>query len=120
MQETVILLVIGLLAGALSGILGIGGGILVIPALVMALGFSQKTAQGTSLALLLLPIGILAVYNYHKAGYVNSKAALIMAVTFMLGSYLSSQFVVSMNEVLVKKVFAVFLFIFGLKLFFNK
>lgn len=115
-----ILLFIGLLAGLASGFLGIGGGIIVIPMLVGLLGFSQKAAQGTSLAMLLPPIGILAVLNYYKAGSMNIKAALIMCVTFIIGSYLSSKFAVSLPEVTVKRIFALFLMAYAVKLFFWK
>ena len=88
MSQTIILLLIGLVAGMMSGMLGIGGGIIIIPALVTILGFSQKEAQGTSLGLLLPPIGILAVMNYYKACYLDLKAAGIMIITFIIGSYI--------------------------------
>ncbi len=120
MTEIVILLLIGLGAGLVSGLLGIGGGLLVIPALVLFLNYSQKSAQGTSLGLLLPPIGLLAVLNYYKAGYVNLKAAGIMVITFIIGSYISSKFVVSMPESIIKKIFAVFLLFYSLKLFLGK
>jgi len=120
MSEIIILLLIGLAAGIASGILGIGGGILVIPALVYLLNYSQKAAQGTSLGLLLPPIGLLAVLNYYQAGYVNLKAAGIMIVTFMIGSYLSSKFAVNLPDTVIKKVFAVFLLFYAVKLFFGK
>ncbi|GMU85243.1 MAG: hypothetical protein AMXMBFR48_04850 [Ignavibacteriales bacterium] len=115
-----VLLGVGLLAGIASGLLGIGGGILIIPGLVFFLGFSQKLAQGTSLALLLLPIGVLAVMNYYKAGNVDVKAALIMVVTFVIGSYFSSKLVADLPELTVKRIFAVFLVLYAMKLFFNK
>ena len=120
MNEIIILLLIGLAAGAMSGVLGIGGGIIVIPALVYFLGYSQKAAQGTSLGLLLPPIGLLAVINYYNAGYVNLKAAGLMIITFVLGSYLSSKFAVSLPENIIKKVFAVFLLFYAVKLFMEK
>jgi len=103
-----------------SGMLGIGGGLLVIPGLVLILNYSQKAAQGTSLALLLPPIGLLAVINYHNAGYVNLKAAAIMIVTFLIGSYFSSKFAVGLPESVIKKVFAIFLLFYAVKLFFGK
>lgn len=118
-MEIVILLLIGLIAGLVSGLLGIGGGIIVIPALVYFLGYSQHQAQGTSLGLLLPPIGILAVMNYYKDGFVNIKAALIMCVTFLVGSYLSSKFAVELNEPLLKKIFGIFLLFYVIKLFFE-
>jgi len=119
-MEILILLLIGLAAGLVSGILGIGGGIIVIPALVYFLNYSQKSAQGTSLGLLLLPIGLLAVINYYKAGYVNVKAAGIMIITFVIGSYLSSKFAVTLPENIIKKIFAAFLLFYSIKLFLGK
>jgi len=120
MYELLIYLIIGLAAGIMSGFLGIGGGIIIIPALTMILGYSQQQAQGTSLALLLPPIGILAVINYYKAGSMNLKAAAFMAVTFIIGSYFSSKVAVQVPEQLLKKVFATFLLFYSIKLFLNK
>ena len=81
----IILISIGLAAGVLGGMVGLGGGIIIIPALIMLLGLGQKEAQGTSVAIMLPPIGILAVLNYYKAGYVNVKFALVIALAFILG-----------------------------------
>lgn len=120
MTQIIYLLLIGLVAGAFSGILGIGGGIIVIPALVYLMNYSQQEAQGTSLGLLLPPIGILAVLNYYKAGYVNIKAALIMSAAFLLGSFISSKFAVTLPESVLKKIFGIFLLFYALKLFFEK
>ena len=120
MYEIIVLLIIGLAAGLVSGVLGVGGGIIVIPMLVGFLGYTQKDAQGTSLGLLLLPIGILAVMNYHKAGYVNLKAVGIMVVTFVIGSYLSSLYAITLPEGVLKKVFAVFLILYAIKLLTGK
>ncbi|MDP3149424.1 MAG: sulfite exporter TauE/SafE family protein [Ignavibacteria bacterium] len=120
MYEIAIYLIVGLAAGIMSGFLGIGGGIIIIPALTMILGFSQQQAQGTSLALLLPPIGILAVMNYYKAGSVNLKAAAFMALTFVVASYFSSKIAVQVPEQMLKKVFATFLLFYALKLFIEK
>lgn len=120
MTQIIILLLIGLAAGLLSGMVGVGGGIVVIPMLVAFLGYTQKEAQGTSLAFLLLPIGIFAVLNYYKAGFVNVKAAAIMIITFIVGSYISSKIAVNLPDDLIKKIFAVFLMFVALKLFFGK
>lgn len=120
MYEIAIYLIVGLAAGIMSGFLGIGGGIIIIPALTMILGFSQQQAQGTSLALLLPPIGILAVMNYYKAGSVNLKAAAFMALTFIIASYFSSKIAVQVPEQMLKKVFATFLLFYALKLFMDK
>jgi len=121
MKEIFILLATGLLAGILSGFLGIGGGIIVIPILVGVLGYSQQMAQGTSLALLLPPIGLLAVMNYYNAGHVNIKAAIFMIITFLIGSYFSSKIAINLDTVYLKKGFAVFLIIYAIYiLFFEK
>jgi len=120
MEKTIILLLIGLAAGIFSGVLGIGGGIVIIPLLVYFLGFSQHQAQGTSLGLFLPPVGALVVMNYYKAGFVDIKAALIMVITFLIGSYLSSLFAIQLSETIIKKIFAVFLLAYSIKLFFEK
>ena len=119
---TVLLLVlIGLAAGVLSGMIGIGGGIIIVPALVFVLGFTQKEAQGTSLGLLLLPVGILAVLNYYKQGYIDIKVVAIMCVSFVLGGWLGSKISLSLPQETVKKIFAVvLLLVAGKMLFFDK
>jgi len=109
--ETVLLLIIvGLAAGVLSGMVGVGGGIIVVPALVIFLGFSQHQAQGTSLGLLLLPVGILAVMNYYNKGYIDIKVVAIMSIAFVLGGWLGSKLSLSLPQDTVKKVFAIVLF----------
>ena len=119
-MDILYLLIIGLFAGALSGFLGIGGGIIVIPALVYLLGFSQQQAQGTSIAMLLPPIGLLAFINYYKAGFVDIKAATLLVITFLIGSYITSKYVVTFPEYTLKKIFGVFLLLYSIKLFFEK
>ena len=114
--QILVLVLIGLVTGGLSGLLGIGGGIIVIPSLVLLLKFSQKLAQGTSLAMLLPLIGLLAAYNYYKAGYVDVKAAIILIITFVIGSYISSYWAVNLPENVIKKIFAVFLIIYAIKI----
>ena len=109
--ETVVLLIIvGLAAGVLSGMVGVGGGIIVVPALVIFLGFSQHQAQGTSLGLLLLPVGILAVMNYYNKGYIDIKVVAIMSIAFVLGGWLGSKLSLSLAQDTVKKIFAIVLF----------
>ncbi len=116
-----LLLLIGLAAGFLSGLIGIGGGVLIVPALVLLLGFSQKLAQGTSLGLLLLPVGLLAVMQYYKQGYLNVNYIGILAISFILGSFLGSKLALSMSDEKVKKIFAVIMMLIALKmLFFDK
>ena len=85
-QIVFILLLIGLLAGILSGLIGVGGGIIIVPALIYFVDFTQKQAQGTSLGLLLLPIGILAVMNYYNKGLIDTRVVLIMAIGFFVGA----------------------------------
>jgi uncharacterized membrane protein YfcA len=115
-QVVLLLLLIGLAAGMLSGLVGVGGGIIVVPALVFALGFSQHQAQGTSLGLLLLPIGIFAVINYYKQGYIDIRVILIMSLAFILGAYFGSKFALSLPQDKVKKIFAIILFWAGIKM----
>lgn len=110
------ILVIGFAAGILSGMVGVGGGIIIVPALVFFLGFTQHQAQGTSLGLLLLPVGILAVMNYYKAGNIDLKIVGLMAVTFVAGGYLGSKWSLMLPQETVKKIFAIFLFYTAFKM----
>lgn len=115
-----ILIVIGVITGIAAGMLGIGGAIIMIPAMVFFLGFSQQTAQGTSLAVMLPPIGIIAAYNYYKAGEVNLKFAMILAVAFIIGSYFGSKLALTMPQALLKKIFGVLLLLVAAKMLFSK
>jgi uncharacterized membrane protein YfcA len=115
-----ILIFIGLAAGLLSGMVGVGGGILMVPALVFFLGLSQHGAQGTSLAVMLPPVGILACMNYYKAGALNWKFALIIGITFVVGGYLGSKVAIGIDERMLKKVFGVVMLLAALKLIFGK
>ena len=120
-QTILLLAIIGLAAGILSGMIGVGGGIIIVPALVFVLGFTQQQAQGTSLGLLLLPVGILAVMNYYKQGFIDVKVVGIMCATFILGGWLGSKIALSLPQETVKKIFAVVLIIVAVKmLFFDK
>lgn len=116
-----LLIIVGLAAGALSGMVGVGGGIIVVPALVYILGFSQLQAQGTSLGLLLLPVGFLAVWNYYKQGYIDIKVVLVMCVAFVIGGWIGSKVTLSLPQEMVKKIFAiVLLLVAGKMLFLDK
>lgn len=115
-----ILLVIGVITGVMAGMLGIGGAIIMIPALVFIMGLSQTTAQGTSLAVMLPPIGIFAAYNYWKAGEVNLKFALILAVTFIVGSYFGSKWALNLPQALIKKIFGILLLLVAAKMLLSK
>ena len=114
------LLVLGLFAGLLSSLVGIGGGTVIVPALVILFAMSQKMAQGTSLAMLLPPIGILAVVNYWKAGYVDFRIAAILCVAFIAGSYLGSMVAVKLPDAVLKKIFGGFLMVLAVKYLFGK
>lgn len=120
MNAIIILLIVGLAAGMLSGMVGVGGGIIIVPALVYFLNFNQHTAQGTTLAMFLLPIGILGVYNYYKAGHVDVRAALVIAITFVAGSYLGSKISISLDQSTVKRFFGILIFVISLKMIFGK
>lgn len=111
---------IGIITGALSGMLGIGGAIIMIPALVYFLGFSQQMAQGTSLAVMLPPIGILATYNYYKVGHVNIKYALILAAFFLVGSYFGSKLALNLPQATLKKAFGILLLLVAAKMLIGK
>ncbi len=115
-QIIITLVIIGLASGMLSGLVGVGGGIIIVPALVFFLGFSQLQAQGTSLGLLLLPVGILAVMNYYQKGHIDLKVVGIMSVAFVLGGYLGSKIALVISEALIKKIFAVLLFYTAIKM----
>src|SRR5512133_2258213 len=115
-----LLLGIGIITGIMAGMLGIGGAIIMIPALVYFMGFSQQMAQGTSLAVMLPPIGILAAYNYYKAGHVDIKFALLLAVAFIIGSYFGSKLAIKLPQHTLKKIFGVFLLLVAIKMLFWK
>ena len=106
----VLLLIIGFAAGILSGLVGVGGGIIIVPALVFFLGFTQQEAQGTSLGLLLLPVGILAVLNYYHKGFIDLKVVGVMSLAFVVGGWLGSKLAISLPQETIKKIFAVVLF----------
>jgi uncharacterized membrane protein YfcA len=115
-----VLLLIGVAAGFASGFVGVGGGIIIVPALVFFLGYSQHMAQGTSLALMLPPIGALGFYNYYKNGNTNITAALIIAAAFVAGAYFGSKISIGMDQRLVKRIFGAVMMLAAAKLLFSK
>ena len=116
----IILIVIGILAGLLSGIVGVGGGLIMIPLLIILLGLSQHEAQGTSLAVMLPPIGVLAAINYHKAGFVRWEYSMIIDAAFIIGGYFGSRYAVVLKPEILKRVFGVVMLIGALKMIFSK
>ena len=120
-QIILIVILVGVAAGMLGGLVGVGGGLIIVPSLVYFLGMSQHSAQGTSLGLILLPVGILAVLNYYKQGQVDFRIVGLLAVGFLAGSYFGSKIALSLPQETVKKIFAAFMMLVAIKmLFFDK
>ena len=116
----IILIIIGLLAGVLSGLVGVGGGILMIPLLIIFLGLTQHEAQGTALFAMLPPIGILAAINYYKEGFVKWEYAIVIAFTFVIGGYLGSKLSLSLPPQMVRRIFGVIMLLGAIKLISSK
>lgn len=116
----VILLLVGVAAGFASGMVGIGGGIVIVPALVYFLALSQHQAQGISIGMLLMPVGFLAAYNYYKQGNLNFTYSAIIGVTFVVGAYFGSKVSLKMDPALMKRIFGVFILLISLKMIFGK
>jgi uncharacterized membrane protein YfcA len=114
------LILLGLAAGALSGLTGVGGGIIIVPALVFFFGYSAHLAQGTTLALLVLPIGILAAWAYYQKGFVDIPAAAIIAASFVVGSVLGAKLGLGLSENALRKIFAVLLVAVAFQMFLHK
>jgi uncharacterized membrane protein YfcA len=119
-SQIILLAIIGLMAGVFSGTFGVGGAIIVIPALIFFLGMSQHQAQGTSLAFMLPPVTLMATLTYWKNGYVNWKFALILAVMFFVGTYFGSMISIGLNDRILRKMFGGLLLIVALKIIFTK
>ena len=104
--QILILLLVGLLAGALSGFVGVGGGIIIVPAMIYFMNMNQLQAQGISLALLMLPVGALGVVNYYKAGHIQFSYVILMAVGFVVGNYFGSKYAMRVPEHKIKFFFS--------------
>jgi uncharacterized membrane protein YfcA len=113
-------LILGLVAGIFSGFLGLGGGAIIIPALVYLFGFTQHQAQGTTLAMMVPPIGLLAAVHYYMQGHVKISVALLMCIGFFVGGLLGAMFVERVPDPLLKKTFGVFFLFVSLKMIFGK
>jgi hypothetical protein len=114
----IILMIIGLFTGALGGMVGIGGGVVLVPALIYFLGFSQLNAQGTSLALIMFPVGIFAVVNYYKQGHIDFNVVFYIAIGFIIGSFLGSKFAMSLPKETIRKIFALLMIVIAIKMLF--
>jgi len=123
LSTIIILVIIGLLAGILSGLVGIGGGIIMVPLFIFFLGLNQHNAQGLSLAVMLPPVTFLAVYNYHTAGdggNIDWKVAILVSTLFIIGGFLGSKLALQIDQRMLKKIFGVFMLIVAIKLIFTK
>lgn len=120
MEQIPAYIVLGLVAGILSGLIGIGGGIIVVPALVFLFGFSQHSAQGTTIALMVPPIGILAAWEYYSNGMVDLKAASILCIGFVLGGYFGAKLAIGLPKYYLEKFFGLALLLVSLKMLFAK
>jgi hypothetical protein len=119
-QTLIILLLVGFFAGFASGMVGIGGGVVIVPALVYFLSLSQHQAQGVSIGMLLMPVGFLAAYNYYKQGNLNFQYSLIIGLTFIGGAWAGSKLSLSLTGDSMKKIFAAVMLLLSLKMLFSK
>lgn len=120
MLNIIIFILIGLVAGVLCGLFGIGGGIIIIPALIYIFGFTQLKAQGTSLAILLPPVGILAFLEYYKKGNVDIKAGIIICMTLLLGAKFGGKIAQNISPYFLKKGFAILIILVAIKMLIEK
>ena len=120
MLKIIAYIVLGLIAGAGSGMIGIGGGVIIVPALIFLFGFAEHMAQGTTLALMIPPIGLLAAYTYFKAGYINWTAAAFICLGFFIGGLLGAQEAVRLSDGTLQKIFGVAMMIIGVYMIMKK
>jgi uncharacterized membrane protein YfcA len=120
MLHTVSFLLLGFAAGVFSGLIGVGGGVIIVPALLFLFHFSQHRAQGTTLALLVPPIGLLAAWAYYRQGYVDLKAAGLICAGFFLGGLLGAKLATSISNAALERIFGVALLFISLKMIFSK
>lgn len=113
-------LLVGLLGGIFSGMLGLGGGIVMVPALAFLFGLSQHQAQGTTLALMVPPIGLLAAWTYYRAGFVDLKIAAFVCLGFFFGGLLGAKLVVGLSEPVLRRIFGVALLMIAIKMILTK
>jgi uncharacterized protein len=116
MAETLIVLTVGLAAGILGGFFGVGGGVLIVPALVLLLGMGQHTAVGTSLGALLPPVGILGAWEYYKHGEINITYSLMLGLGLIIGAYFGARIAVGLSGLALRRAFAIFLIIVSVRM----
>jgi uncharacterized protein len=112
----VVYLILGLVVGAISGVIGIGGGVILVPVMVFLFGLSQHEAQGTTLALLIPPIGLLAAWTYYRHGYVNIEMAAYICAGFFVGSLIGAKIATNLPNILLARIFGVLLLLIALKM----
>lgn len=120
MTDILLYILLGLVAGTLGGLVGIGGGIIIVPALVFLFGLSQHQAQGTTLALLVPPIGILGAWTYYQKGFVDLRIAAFVCLGFFLGSFFGAKIATALSSPVLQKIFGVALLLIALKMIFGK
>jgi uncharacterized membrane protein YfcA len=122
MTTVFIYIAIGLGAGVLAGLFGVGGGLMIVPALVFLVGYTQMAAAGTSLVALLLPVGLGGVYAFYVAGKINSfhiKAGLIISIGMFVGSFFGAKIGLSFSDIVMKRAFCVFLVLVSIRMWFT-
>ncbi|MGB8413893.1 MAG: sulfite exporter TauE/SafE family protein [Candidatus Binatus sp.] len=119
MGQIVIVLALGLAAGILGGFVGVGGGVLIVPVLVLVLGFDQHLAVGTSLGALLPPVGILGAYEYYKHGHLDVTYALLLGLGLLVGAYIGAVYAVKMPGAMLRRIFGVFLLLTSLRMLYK-
>lgn len=120
MTRIALLVLLGFVAGVASGLIGIGGATIIIPALVFLFGFDQHTAQGTTLAMMVPPIGLLAAWAYYKAGYVDVKMAAILAAGFFVGGLIGARFATALSSLALQRIFGIALLLIAIKMIVGK
>ena len=120
MLTTIDLVLLGLLAGVLGGLIGIGGGVIIVPILVFVFKYEQHLAQGTTLALLLPPIGILAAWSYYQQGQMDVRAAVLICLGFVVGGFFGAKLALVMPQEILRKVFGVAMLLIALNMIFRK
>ncbi|TAJ07991.1 MAG: sulfite exporter TauE/SafE family protein [Nitrospirae bacterium] len=120
MPNELLFVILGVTAGILSGLIGVGGGVVIVPLLIFLFGFSQHEAQGTTLALLVPPIGLPAAWTYYKSGYVNFEVALLICAGFFLGGLLGAKLAIGIPNVMLERIFGVAMLLISLKMLLAK
>ncbi|OQX56176.1 MAG: permease [Candidatus Cloacimonas sp. 4484_209] len=120
MSNIILYVLLGLFAGTLSGVIGIGGGVIIVPALIYLFGLSQHQAQGTTLALLLPPIGLLAAWVYYHHGYINLKIAGFVCLGFFIGGLIGAKFAVGLSNLVLRRIYGGVLLLLSVYMIFHK